>query len=72
MRIRCTTWWAADPTRPKSDDLATGKGTSLPWHFNLFRKRAGTEDVETTAFSPLGPDAKSFHEPRRFAELYIR
>lgn len=60
------------PFKAKSDDLATGKGTSLPWHFNLFRKRAGTEDVETTAFSPLGPDTKSFHDPMRFAELYIR
>jgi hypothetical protein len=39
------------PFKAKSDDLATGKGTSLPWHFNLFRKRAGTEDGETTVFS---------------------
>ncbi len=60
------------PFKAKPDDLATGKGTSLPWHFNLFRKRAGTDDIETTAFSPLGPDAKSFHDRTKFAELYVR
>jgi hypothetical protein len=60
------------PFKAKADDLATGKGTSLPWHFNLFRKRAGSDDVETTAFSPLGPDAKSFHDRMKFAELYVR
>ncbi|MGQ9576345.1 MAG: DUF4838 domain-containing protein [Thermoguttaceae bacterium] len=60
------------PFKAKSDDLATGKGTSLPWYFNLFRKRAGSEDGETTAFSPLGPDAKTFHDRMKFAELYIR
>ena len=60
------------PFKARSDDLATGKGTSLPWHFNLFRKRAGSEDGETTAFSPLGPDAKTFHDRMKFAELYIR
>ncbi|MFO8012161.1 MAG: DUF4838 domain-containing protein [Phycisphaerae bacterium] len=60
------------PFKAKSDDLATGKGTSLPWHFNLFRKRAGTEGGETTAFSPLGPGAKTFHDRMKFAELYVR
>jgi len=60
------------PFRAKSDALATGKGTSLPWYFNLYRKRAGTDDKETTAFSPLGPDAKSFHVPLKFAEIYVR
>ncbi|HUT12525.1 MAG TPA: DUF4838 domain-containing protein [Thermoguttaceae bacterium] len=60
------------PFKAKPEDLATGKGTSLPWHFNLFRKRAGTEDGETTAFSPLGPDAKTFHDRMKLAELYVR
>jgi hypothetical protein len=60
------------PFKAKTEDLASGKGTSLPWHFNLFRKRAGTEDCETTAFSPLGQDAKSFHDRTRFAEIYVR
>ena len=45
------------PFKSQPDALATGKGTCLPWHFNLFRKRSGTDDRETTAFSPLGPDA---------------
>jgi hypothetical protein len=60
------------PFQAKADDLATGKGTSLPWYFNLFRKQAGSDDGETTAFSPLGPDAASFHERTKFAELYVR
>jgi hypothetical protein len=60
------------PFQAKQDDLDSGKGTSLPWYFNLYRKRSGTEDVETTAFSPLGPDAKSFHVPLNFARIYVR
>ncbi len=60
------------PFKARSDDLATGKGTSLPWYFNLFRKRAGSADGETSAFSPLGPEARTFHDRMKFAELYIR
>lgn len=60
------------PFQAKADALATGKGTSLPWYFNLYRKRTGTDDKETTAFSPLGPDAKSFHVPLKFAKIYVR
>jgi hypothetical protein len=37
------------PFQAKQDALESGKGTSLPWYFNLYRKRSGTEDVETTA-----------------------
>jgi hypothetical protein len=60
------------PFQAKQDDLDSGKGTSLPWYFNLYRKRPGTEDVETTAFSPLGPDAKSFHVRLKFSKIYVR
>jgi hypothetical protein len=60
------------PFQAKQDDLDSGKGTSLPWYFNLYRRRSGTEDVETTAFSPLGPEAKSFHVPLNFAKIYVR
>ena len=60
------------PFKSRADTLASGKGTSLPWYFNLFRKRAGSPDEETTAFSPLGPDAKTFHDPLRFAEIYVQ
>lgn len=60
------------PFQAKQRDLDSGKGTSLPWYFNLYRKRSGTDDVETTAFSPLGPDAKNFHLPLKFAEIYVR
>ena len=56
----------------KADALESGKGTSLPWYFNLFRKRAGSDDGETTAFSPLGPDAKTFHDPLKFGEIYVQ
>jgi hypothetical protein len=62
----------SQPFQAKADALASGKGTSLPWYFNLYRKRSGTNDVETTAFSPLGPDAKNFHLPLKFAEIYVR
>ncbi len=60
------------PFRAKQTALDSGKGTSLPWYFNLYRKRAGTGDAETTAFSPLGPDAGSFHVPLKFAKIYVR
>ena len=60
------------PFQAKQDALDSGKGTSLPWYFNLYRKRSGAEDVETTAFSPLGPDAKSFHVPLKFSKIYVR
>ena len=60
------------PFQAKQTALDSGKGTSLPWYFNLFRKRSGTEDVETTAFSPLGPEATSFHVPLMFSEIYVQ
>ena len=60
------------PFKSKTDALKSGKGTSLPWYFNLFRKRAGSDDGETTAFSPLGPESKTFHEPQKFAEIYVQ
>ncbi len=60
------------PFEAKVEALATGKGTSLPWYFNLFRKRSGTDEVEITSFSSLGEDAKSFHEPLRFGKIYVR
>ena len=51
---------------------ASSKGTDLPWYFNLLRKRAGAEGEETTSFSPLGEEAKSFHEPQRFSRIYVQ
>lgn len=60
------------PFKSRADALVSGKGTSLPWHFNLYRKRAGSPDEETTAFSPLGPDAKTFHDPLKFGEIYVQ
>ena len=60
------------PFQAKQRDLDSGKGTSLLWYFNLYRKRSGTEDSETTAFSPLGTDAKTFHVPLKFARIYVR
>jgi hypothetical protein len=46
--------------------------TSLPWYFNLYRKRGGSEDEETTSFSPLGVDDETFHAPLRFAKIYVQ
>ena len=60
------------PFQAKQTALDSGKGTSLPWYFNFYRKRSGTEDVETTAFSALGPDTKSFHVPLKFARIYVQ
>ncbi|MBL6765204.1 MAG: DUF4838 domain-containing protein [Verrucomicrobiae bacterium] len=60
------------PFKSRTDALQSGKGTSLPWYFNLFRKRAGSEDGETTAFSTLGPESKNFHEPQKFGEIYVQ
>jgi len=60
------------PFESTAKALASAKGSSLPWYFNLFRKRAGTDENETSAFSPLGPEDKSFHAPLRFARIYVR
>jgi hypothetical protein len=60
------------PFEAKAKALATGKGASLPWYFNLFRKRSGTDEVETSSFSPLTENAKSFHTPLRFGKIYVR
>jgi hypothetical protein len=56
----------------KAKERNAGKGANLPWHFNLFRNRAGSEDGETSAFSPIDPTAKNFHDRMRFAELYTQ
>ena len=60
------------PFDAKAKARESGKGTSLPWYFNLFRKRAGTTTGETSSFSPLEAEAASFHAPRRFARIYVR
>jgi hypothetical protein len=56
----------------KSKSNAGSKSHDLPWYFNLFRNRQGTDDGETSAFSPLGPESKNFHDKLRFAELYTQ
>lgn len=60
------------PFKSSPRNAGSAKDISLPWYFNLFRKRAGSPDEETSAFSPLGPDAKTFHDPLRFGEIYVR
>jgi len=60
------------PIQSRRDALESGKGTSLPWYFNLYRKRAGKDGTETTSFSPLGADDKTFHVPLRFAKIYVQ
>ena len=61
-----------EPVKAKAKAIATGKGTSLPWYFNLFSKRSGIKEVETSSFSPIGKDTESFHQPRQFARIYVR
>lgn len=60
------------PFQLKADAIASGKGTSLPWYFNLYRKRAGTEGEEMSSFSPLGNEDDTFHVPLRFAKMYVQ
>jgi len=60
------------PFESKAKAFESAKGSSLPWYFNLFRKRSGAEDVETAAFSPLAPEDKNFHVPLKFARIYVR
>lgn len=62
----------SQPFQSRQRDLDSGKGTSLPWHFNLFRKREGSEDVEISSFSPLGSEGETFHAPLRFAKIYVQ
>ena len=62
----------SQPFQSKRKALESGKGTSLPWYFNLYRKRGGTEDGETTSYSPLGADDETFHVPLRFAKIYVQ
>ncbi len=60
------------PFKSSARNAGSAKDISLPWYFNLFRKRTGSPDEETTAFSPLGPDAKTFHDPLKFGEIYVQ
>ena len=62
----------SQPIQSRQDLLESGRGTSLPWYFNLYRKRAGTGDGETTSYSPLGADDETFHAPLRFAKIYVQ
>jgi len=62
------------PISTSSDDpLHTVVGRkpteSLPWYFNVGRKRGGTEDGETTVYSHGGED---FHHLSRFGKLRVR
>lgn len=56
----------------KAKERRVGIGANLPWHFNLFRNRKGSDDDETSAFSPIDPAAKNFHDRMRFAELFTQ
>lgn len=60
------------PFQSKREAIESGKGTSLPWYFNLYRKRAGTDETESTSFSRLGVDDATFHVPSRFAKIYVQ
>lgn len=59
------------PFRSRQKDIESGKGTSLPWYFNLVRKRSG-EEGEVTTFSPLATDDNTVYNRIRFAEMYIQ
>lgn len=56
----------------KAKANAGSKGANLPWYFNVFRNRKGAEEQEISAFSPLSPESKNFHEKLRFAEFYTQ
>lgn len=60
------------PFESRQRDLDSGKGTSLPWYFNLFRKRAGSEDGEMSIFSPVGEEDTNIHVPLQFGRIYVQ
>lgn len=70
-------YWSVEmrlPISTTSDDpLHTIVGRrpteSMPWYFNIGRKRGGTEDEEVTIYSPGGA---SFHDISKFGKLRIR
>ena len=41
-----------------------------PWYFNICRQRLRETGTELSAFSPTGN--RSFHEPMKFGELFVR
>ena len=56
-------------------ELASGKDERIVFHPLRLTHAPSTlvsHAYETAAFSPLGPDAKSFHVPLKFAEIYVR
>jgi hypothetical protein len=44
----------------------------LPWHFNLWRKVAGSPEETISVFSPPDSETKNLHDTLRFAEIYVR
>ncbi|MEM6277851.1 MAG: DUF4838 domain-containing protein [Verrucomicrobiota bacterium] len=61
----------SQPFESRQRDLDSGKGTSLPWYFNLIRKRGG-EEGEVTAFATMGEGEESVHTPLWFAKMYVQ
>ena len=61
----------SQPFESRQRDLDSGKGTSLPWYFNLIRKRGGS-DGEVTAFALLGEGEETFDTPLWFAKMYVQ
>lgn len=70
-------YWSAEvrlPISPQGDDplhtiVGRPPSRSMPWYFNIGRKRGGTEDEEASIYSPGGD---SFHDLMMFGEIYVR
>lgn len=60
------------PFKASEQDLQSGKGADLPWHFNLWRKRAGTPEETISVFSPPDLETNKLHDTLRFGEIYVR
>ncbi len=60
------------PFKVSEKDQQSGKGANLPWHFNLWRKLAGSPAETISVFSPPDPETKDLHDTLRFAEIYVR
>ncbi|MEM7599850.1 MAG: DUF4838 domain-containing protein [Verrucomicrobiota bacterium] len=59
------------PFESRQRDLDSGKGTTLPWYFNLVRQRGGSEG-DVSSFTLLGDGETDFSNPIWFAKLYVQ
>lgn len=70
-------YWSVEvriPITEATDDplhqvIGQAPSETMPWYFNVCRKRIRDDDVEVSAYSPTGG---TFHEVMKFAKMYVR